>query len=66
MTGRTLTGSAMGAVRSRIDIPRILELYKSGRLKLDELVSGHYPFDKINDAIASMEKGGVIRNIIMF
>jgi len=66
MLGRTLTGSAMGAVRSRIDIPRILELYKNGRLKLDELVSGHYPFDKINDAIASMEKGGVIRNIIMF
>jgi len=33
---------------------------------LDELVSGHYPSDKINDAIASMEKGGVIRNIIMF
>jgi hypothetical protein len=34
--------------------------------KLDELVSGHYPFDKINKAIASMEKGGVIRNVIMF
>jgi S-(hydroxymethyl)glutathione dehydrogenase/alcohol dehydrogenase len=66
MSGRTLTGSAMGAIRSRIDIPRLIELYKTKRLKLDELVSGHYSFDKINDAIASMEKGGVIRNVIMF
>jgi S-(hydroxymethyl)glutathione dehydrogenase/alcohol dehydrogenase len=64
--GRTLTGSAMGAERSRFDIPRLIELYKSKRLKLDELVSGHYSFDQINEAIASHEKGGVIRNVIMF
>jgi S-(hydroxymethyl)glutathione dehydrogenase / alcohol dehydrogenase len=66
MAGRILTGSAMGAVRSRIEIPRIFELYQEKRLKLDELVSGHYSFDKINDAIVSMEKGGVVRNVIMF
>lgn len=64
--GRTLTGSAMGAVRSRLDIPRIIELYKDGRLKLDELVSGHFSFDRINEAIQSMEKGDVIRNVLMF
>jgi S-(hydroxymethyl)glutathione dehydrogenase/alcohol dehydrogenase len=65
-SGRTLTGSAMGAVRSRLDIPRIIELYQAGRLKLDELVSGHYRFDQINKAIQSMEKGDVIRNVLMF
>lgn len=64
--GRTLTGSAMGAVRSRIDIPRLIELYKAKRIKLDELVSGYYSFDQINEAIRSMEKGDVIRNVIMF
>jgi S-(hydroxymethyl)glutathione dehydrogenase / alcohol dehydrogenase len=64
--GRTLTGSAIGAVRSRLDIPRIIELYQAGRLKLDELVSGHFRFDQINEAIASMEKGDVIRNVLMF
>jgi Zn-dependent alcohol dehydrogenase len=66
MRGRKLTGSAMGAVRLRIDVPRLIELYKIGRLKLDELISGHYTFDKINEALASMEKGEVIRNVIMF
>ena len=64
--GRTLTGSAIGAVRSRLDIPRIIELYGGGRLKLDELVSGHFRFDQINGAIQSMEKGDIIRNVLMF
>jgi S-(hydroxymethyl)glutathione dehydrogenase/alcohol dehydrogenase len=56
----------MGAVRLRIDIARLIELYKAGRLKLDELVSGHYPFDKINEALQNSEQGDAIRNVIMF
>jgi len=66
MGGKKLTGSAMGAVRLRLDIARLIELYRAGRLRLDELVSGHYPLEKINEAVASMEKGDVIRNVIMF
>ncbi len=66
MGGRKLTGSAMGAVRLRLDVPRLIELYRTGRLKLDELVSGHYPFEEINQAIASSAAGEVIRNVIMF
>jgi len=66
MRGRMLTGSAMGATRPRIDIPRLIELYRAGRLKLDELVSGHYSLDEINEAVASMERGEAIRNVIMF
>lgn len=64
--GKVLTGSAMGAIRTRIEIPRLIELYRNGRFKLDELVSGHYSFDKISEALASMEKGDVIRNVVMF
>lgn len=66
MMGRMLTGSAMGATRLRIDIPHLIELYNNGRLKLDELISGHYSLDRINDAIVSMEEGKAIRNVIMF
>lgn len=64
--GRTITGSAMGAVRLRIDIPRIIELYEAGRLKLDEMVTAHYPFERINEALESMTKGDVIRNVLTF
>jgi len=66
MMGRMLTGSAMGATQLRIDIPRLIELYQAGRLKLDELVSGHYPLERINEAIKSMERGEAIRNIIVY
>jgi Zn-dependent alcohol dehydrogenase len=66
MGGKKLTGSAMGAVRLRMDIARLIELYRAGRLKLDELVSGRYSLDNINEAVASMEKGDAIRNVVMF
>ena len=64
--GKKITGSAMGAVRPRIEIPRLIELYNDGRFKLDELISGHYSFGDINEAIANMEKGDAIRNVVMF
>jgi S-(hydroxymethyl)glutathione dehydrogenase/alcohol dehydrogenase len=64
--GRKLTGSAMGAVRPRIEIPRLIDLYNHGRFKLDELITKHYPFDRLDEALASMESGEAIRNVIMF
>ncbi|MBN2239649.1 MAG: Zn-dependent alcohol dehydrogenase [Dehalococcoidales bacterium] len=62
---RNITGCGGGSTRLRIDIPRIIELYKDGLLKVDELISGYYPFDKINEAIESTMQGNVIRNIVM-
>jgi S-(hydroxymethyl)glutathione dehydrogenase / alcohol dehydrogenase len=64
--GKVITGSAMGGIRTRLEIPRIVELYKHGRYKLDELVSGHYKFDQLQEALDSMAAGDVIRNVIMF
>ena len=61
-----LIGSKMGGTVLRRDIPRLIELYQQGRLKLDELISGRYPFDQINEAIADTAKGGTRRNVILF
>lgn len=66
MRGKRLTGSAMGATEPRRDIPRLIELYRAGRFKLDELISGHYSFDQINEAMDSLARGEAIRNVIMF
>jgi S-(hydroxymethyl)glutathione dehydrogenase / alcohol dehydrogenase len=49
-----------------LEIPKLVDLYKSGKLKLDELISGRYPLEKVNEAIDSVLKGEVIRNVIMF
>ena len=63
---KTLTGCAMGATRSNEDIPLLIELYQVGRIKLDELITGRYPLEKIYEAIESVEKGQALRNVIVF
>lgn len=64
--GRMITGSAMGASRIRLDIPRLIELYQVGRLKLDELITRRYRLEQINEAIEDAERGEALRNIIEF
>ncbi len=61
-----LIGSKMGGTVLRRDIPRLIELYQQGRLKLDELISGRYRLEEINAAIADTAKGGTRRNVILF
>ena len=65
-TEKILTGCGGGSVRTSIDIPYLVSLYQSGKLKLDELITGHYPLERINEAIELLEKGEALRNIITF
>jgi S-(hydroxymethyl)glutathione dehydrogenase / alcohol dehydrogenase len=64
--GQRILGSKMGSARLPVDVPIIVELYREGRLKLDELISGRYPLERINEAIASSRSGAALRNVIMF
>ena len=63
---RMVTSSSMGTTRLALDVPRLVALYQAGRLKLDELITARYPLEKINPAIASVERGEALRNVIMF
>ena len=63
---QVVLGSKMGSSRVRVDIPKLVELYQQGRLKLDELISERYRLEEINEAIASVKQGKVMRNIIVF
>jgi len=47
------------------DIPYLVELWRQGRLKLEELISGRYTFDQINQAISDARGGAVRRNVIV-
>jgi Zn-dependent alcohol dehydrogenase len=64
--GRSVVGSLVGSTRLSVDIPRLIELYQQGRLKLDELITRRYPLHEINQAIESMERGEALRNVILF
>jgi Zn-dependent alcohol dehydrogenase len=63
---RVLTGSYMGTTQFQTEIPRLIALYKAGILKLDELITHRFPLGKINEAIAEVEQGKALRNVIMF
>lgn len=63
---RVLTGSVYGSSRPRIDIPRLIDLYRAGKLKLDELLTRTYPFSAINEAYAALERGEVARSVVTF
>lgn len=64
--GQGMIGSKMGDVVIKRDIPWIVDLYQQGRLKLDELISGRWTLDQINEAIADTLTGAARRNVILF
>ncbi len=64
--GQRIIGSKMGSTRLRVDLPRLVAHYQQGRLKLDELITARYPLDEINDAIAAVNRGEALRNVIVF
>ena len=55
----------MGTSDIRRDIPKLIEWYQKGDLKLDELVTATYPLESINEAVAAVGDGDVIRNVIV-
>jgi S-(hydroxymethyl)glutathione dehydrogenase / alcohol dehydrogenase len=64
--GQRILGSNMGSTRLALDIPWLVDLYQQGRLRLAELITAHYPLERINEAIAAMEHGTALRNVLLF
>jgi Zn-dependent alcohol dehydrogenase len=56
----------MGSSKIRVDIPKLVGLYQRGKLMLDELITGRYSLEEINEAIASVNRGEALRNVIVF
>ena len=63
---RKLQGTSMGGNRFRVDMPRLLSLWRQGRLKLDHLISGRLKLDQINDGFAALKSGAPVRQVIDF
>lgn len=64
--GQGLIGSKMGDTVIQRDIPWMVDLYQQGRLQLDELISGRWRLEQINEAIADTKTGSAKRNVIVF
>ncbi|HLH29478.1 MAG TPA: zinc-binding dehydrogenase, partial [Acidimicrobiales bacterium] len=63
---RGLLGCRYGSSRPHHDIPLMVELYRSGRLMLDELVSEQRPLEGFHDIVEDMEAGKLARGVLTF
>jgi len=64
VTGRVWRGTAFGGWKSRDSVPKLVEEYLNGELKLDEFITGHMPINEINEAFEAMHAGKALRTII--
>jgi S-(hydroxymethyl)glutathione dehydrogenase/alcohol dehydrogenase len=63
---KQVRGSLFGSSNPRADIPRFLELYRSGKLKLEELATRRYSLDEVNVGYDDMRNGRNLRGVITF
>jgi S-(hydroxymethyl)glutathione dehydrogenase / alcohol dehydrogenase len=63
---RAVKGCWYGSCRPPVDVPALVELYRSGRLRLDPLVSATCTLDEVNEAFRRMQDGEVARTVIVY
>jgi S-(hydroxymethyl)glutathione dehydrogenase/alcohol dehydrogenase len=63
---KKIQGSSMGSNRFRVDMPRYVEMYLTGKLKLDEMITREITLGQINEAFEALLGGEVARQVIRF
>ena len=63
---KKIQGCTMGSNRFRIDMPRYVEYYLNGILKLDEMITVRGKLEDVNEAFRAMKAGEVARTVLMF
>jgi alcohol dehydrogenase (nicotinoprotein) len=61
---KTVKGTLFGDANPTYDIPKILGLYRSGRVKLDELITRTYSLDEVNQGYEDLEAGKNVRGVV--
>ena len=63
---RVLTGTSFGGGHQRTDVPMLIDLYMSGKYKLNELITRRVPLKELNEAYDLMLAGEVKRSVVVF
>ncbi|MDI4656962.1 zinc-dependent alcohol dehydrogenase family protein [Xanthobacter autotrophicus] len=63
---RTIKGSYMGSCVPPRDIPRFMALYRRGKLPVNRLLSSTGPLDEINEGFDRLDRGEVVRHVIVY
>jgi len=65
-SAKTIIGTKMGSAMIREDIPMLIDLYQSGQLELDALISDRFDFEDINAAIDKAAMPSSLRVVVQF
>ena len=63
---KRIQGCFMGSNHFQLDMPKYLELYRQGRLNLDDMISRRGRLEDVNEAFRAMAAGEVTRTVLMF
>lgn len=63
---RIIQGSYLGSAVPSRDIPTYAQLWREGKLPVEELISSHTTLDKINEAMDNLANGSAVRQVILF
>jgi S-(hydroxymethyl)glutathione dehydrogenase/alcohol dehydrogenase len=63
---KKIQGSLMGSNRFPVDMPRLVDFYMSGKLKLDQMISRRIRLEQVNEGIEELKRGELARSVIMF
>ncbi|MBN8279268.1 MAG: S-(hydroxymethyl)glutathione dehydrogenase/class III alcohol dehydrogenase [Gammaproteobacteria bacterium] len=66
VTGRVWRGSAFGGAKGRRDVPKIVDWYMEGKIRIDEMITHTMPLKDINKAFDLMHSGESIRSVVTF
>jgi len=66
VTGRVWKGTAFGGARGRTDVPKIVDWYMDGKIRIDPLITHVLPLERINEAFELMRAGMSIRTVVTF
>jgi S-(hydroxymethyl)glutathione dehydrogenase/alcohol dehydrogenase len=66
VTGRVWKGTAFGGAKGRTDVPKIVDWYMDGKIRIDELITHTLPLADINNALDLMHAGESIRSVVLY
>ena len=66
MQERTIKGSLYGSSNPKVDFANLVALYSAGKLKLDQMITGRFPLERINGALEDLRNGIGARSVIVF
>ena len=66
VTGRNWRGTAFGGAKGRTDVPKIVDMYMTGKIQIDPMITHVMGLEEINTAFDLMHAGKSLRSVVVF